>query len=184
MSIRRFWLISVANRSIVYTKSFPIVEVKAKQLGLPFLPTFRGPKDEGVFIGSLFSVLGIDTLFHDELQGTSSFSGDEPYLDDSDFNRHYITDINCSLMNQLPVVEMSVKDTKMWPVVVIEQNGILFCALPLVDASSKELIDHISVSVAFAAIQAIIKHFTRENVIILTNHYAILFSTLIYNIFL
>lgn len=170
MSIRRFWLISVANRSIVYSKSFPIVEVKATQMGMPFLPTFRGPKDEGDFVASLFAVLGIDTLFQDELHRTSSFSADEPFLDDSDFNdRKYLTDYNCSLRNQLPVVEMKFKEAKLWPVVVIEQNGILFCALPLVDGTSKELIDHISVSIAFAAIQAIIKHFTRENVIIASN---------------
>jgi hypothetical protein len=46
---------------------------------------------------------------------------------------------------------------------ILEQSGVLFCALPLINRESKHLIDHISVSITFATLQAIIKQFSREN---------------------
>lgn len=164
MAVRRIWLVSIANRSILYTKCFPIVEVKAKQLALPFVPALRGVKDEQEFVSALFCVLGIDGLAQSNLR-RDSLVGDDPNSEELDFdNRKVDADFDCSLKNQLPVVEMVFKEVKLWPILVIEHGGILFCALPLVDTSSRDLIDHISVSIAFSALQAIIKHFARENV--------------------
>lgn len=172
MSLRKLWLISIADRSVIYLKSFPIVEIQARHLGLPFLPAFRGHREEVEFIHSLFKGLGIDSFAallqthnrSSRSSRSSSLSSDTLSLDGVDFNESPDLDFDCSLSNQLPVVEMTFKDMKIWPVIVVEHGGILFCGLPLTEGPSRELIDHMSISMAFAALQAIIKQFTRENV--------------------
>lgn len=173
MSVRRIWLISVAERSVIYLKTFPIVDIQARKLGLPVVPTFRGYREENEFVHSLFKGLGIDNfLTLKQLQASrsarssrsGSISSNCSSVDDFYFNENRASDFDCSVSNQLPVVAMTFKDMRIWPVLVVEHGGILFCGLPLIKGESTELIDHISISTAFAALQAIIKQYTRENV--------------------
>jgi len=74
-------------------------------------------------------------------------------------------ELDCCVANQLPVVQLDYNNVKLWPVIVIEQNGILFCCFPLCDDQSNDLIDHKSISLCFTALQTIAHYFAVEKVL-------------------
>ena len=61
--------------------------------------------------------------------------------------------------NQLPTVELSFRGSVLWPVLVCEQSGNLFCALPLIEDPSREVIDHLSISPVFSFLQKVMQIF-------------------------
>jgi len=79
--------------------------------------------------------------------------------------RYNKNELDCRVANQLPVVRLDYNHIKLWPVIVIEQNGILFCCYPLCDDQSNDLIDHKSISLCFTALQTIAHYFSTEKVL-------------------
>ncbi|KAI1296922.1 hypothetical protein HDE_05197 [Halotydeus destructor] len=159
MSIRRIWIISVANRSVLYTRAFPIIEQNARSKGFSPCLSFSSSSDEEDFVSSLFSTLGLENPF----VRRNSLTTDSLGFYSIESNEKFKSEYDCSTENQLPVVSVTFKAVDLWPVIVIESNGILFCALPLIQSDSKELLDHISVSTSFCALQNFVTNFNKDN---------------------
>ena len=131
MSMRGFWILSLQKRSLIYSKTFPVFENKARKMSFdPFFPV-RTPEDEVDLIDGILLSLGV-------------------------LNR----DESSPKKNQLPTIELSYRGSVLWPVLVCEQSGNLFCALPLIEDPSKEIIDHLSISPAFSFLQKVMQIFS------------------------
>lgn len=154
--------------SVIYSKSFPVIEKRAVESGAV---TVKGMSDRRFTI-SVFRALGLERLSEsmereDSGMGRedsmSSVSGDTPtsHTDPDSLHSHTLTsrhhhghtltsgdgwtptqslvgnddDLD---MNQMPVLQI-ILDNKLWPILVVEGNGLLFCVMPLVQP--KRLID-------------------------------------------
>src|SRR5690348_11517939 len=125
MPFRYIFIISLNSRKVVYLRRFPNVEKRAQMKGL----TQVDIKCDEELIDSLFTSLAINTKTDSDSEGF--------------------------VANQLPVIQLNYKKTKLWPILVIEQNGLLFCCYPLCDKNSFELIDEKSIAECFTALQTI-----------------------------
>lgn len=148
--IRKIWIISVTKTSVIYTKSFPVMEKKAIEIGAQ---TLKGMKEKDFAIG-VFRALGLEKLserMEREDRGLDAMKwnsnpGDFSNLDtdsDSYHGRTFSTghrwtpgqrevDNDDLEMNQMPVLQVTVDGNKLWPILVVEGNGFLFCAMPLI----------------------------------------------------
>ena len=135
MSFRYLFIVSLNLRSILYFRRFPNVEKRAKTLGLPQI-SLKCDKD---LVESLLTSLAITP-------------NSDQYLE------------NCFVANQLPVIQLTYNKTNLWPILVIESNGLLFCCYPLCENNSNELIDEKSIAESFTALQTISRYFTLEKV--------------------
>lgn len=132
MCLRYFWVVSLSPRSVVYLRRFPNVDKAAQRRGLATIAI----KWEPQLVDSLLSSLAI--------------------------TRDNELAFDCGVSNQLPVIELFYDKCKIWPVIVIEQNGLLFCCHPLCDTDSRELIDHKSIAMCFTILQMISRYFAVE----------------------
>ena len=134
MSFRYLFIVSLNQRSVLYLRRFPNVEKRAQTMGLSKVNL----KCDKQLIDSLMTSLAINTKNESEFE--------------------------CFIANQLPVIQLSYNQTKLWPILVMEQNGILFCCYPLCDNKSFDLIDQKSIALCFTALQTMSRYFTLEKV--------------------
>ena len=132
MALQYFWIVSLSLRSVLYLRRFPNVEKRAERRGLPKIAI----KWDQQLVDSVLSSLAI--------------------------TRNSELTFDCCVANQLPVIELSYDNIKIWPVIVIEQNGLLFCCHPLCETDSRDLIDEKSIAMCFTTLQMISRHFTIE----------------------
>ncbi len=138
MSFRYLWIVSITSRSVLYFRRFPNVEKRAQRMGLSQVDI----KSDEQLINSLLTSLAINN------NNNNSF--------------------DCCVANQLPVIQLVYNNINLWPIIVIEQNGILFCCYPLCHNESKSLIDQKAISLSFTALQTIAHYFSLEKVILIS----------------
>lgn len=139
MSIRCFWLISTTNKCILYNRTFAAIESKAKSIGLPSLPTIYSSDDANQLVDSILTTLSVNVQRDNTIGET-------------------LNEIKIESLERLtiPALKITFKDTIIWPLVVCEQLGLLYCSLPLIELPNEtSLVDHLSVSVSFAFLQQI-----------------------------
>ena len=153
MSIRCFFILSIQRKSLLYNKSFPVIEAKAKRLGLQSVPPLTREEDESELVHGLLLSLGI------ELAGSAS---DNSHLSAS------APDLSSST---LPGLQVSFKSVDLWPILVTEQAGLLYCALPLMYSEDRELVHHLPVSAAFSFLQHLMSFVNNESRLVLLDSY-------------
>ncbi|XP_060605441.1 AP-5 complex subunit mu-1-like [Ruditapes philippinarum] len=75
-----------------------------------------------------------------------------------EFSKFVQTRDSCERIEQKPVYEISTKDGKLWPMVVVEQSGLVLCCLPFVKQGTKTrppLIDIPGVTLGFTLLCAL-----------------------------
>lgn len=158
MTLIKFWIISVRNRSLMYGREFPVNRARAKKMALPNqqLPITNSEKDEQ-FLAGVCDALGI------ELPRRSGSM--ELVEDDTGLESTSMPVFDFSTSNQLPAVSVRFNvNCVVWPVLIIESGGLYFCGLPLISNNSNRLIDHLSISAAFTTLQTLIGWYARDNV--------------------
>ncbi len=138
MSFRYLWIVSINSRSVLYFRRFANVEKRAQRMGLSQVDI----KSDEQLINSLLTSLAIN-------------------------NNNNNNSFDCCVANQLPVIQLIYNNVNLWPIIVIEQNGILFCCYPLCENESKNLIDQKAISLSFTALQTIAHYFSLEKVILI-----------------
>ncbi|XP_049941483.1 AP-5 complex subunit mu-1-like isoform X2 [Schistocerca serialis cubense] len=134
MSLRAIWIVlpSKDAASPLYVKYFPTVEARSKsQLGGKYVP-IPDPED---FVKLLLLQVG---LVHGDCFVESRDGCDKPAL--------------------YPAFHLEVEKGTLWPVVVLEGRGLMFCALPLeaVDINTcKSLVNMSSVSTALEVLHGL-----------------------------
>ncbi|CAG2162670.1 unnamed protein product [Oppiella nova] len=139
MSLRYFWIISLNLRSVLYFRRFANVHKRAQRMGLQDIDI----TSDNQLIDSVLTSLGINS-------GSS---------DDSESQ--------CFQSNQLPVIAMDYKSSHLWPILVVEHKGILFCGYPLCAMNGHkettiDLIDEKCISLCFTSLQTISRYFTSD----------------------
>ncbi|CAH1793186.1 unnamed protein product [Owenia fusiformis] len=132
MSLRSVWIVSLPGRTIgkvLFSKYFGTVERRAKIFDGEF---YTSIPDHNAFYEALTSELGV-TL--------------------NPLNKGSTRD-SCGNIGQKPVFELTLKNNKkLWPLLVVEQYGVLFCCLPLVEdgcGSKPPLVKITGLSVGFS----------------------------------
>lgn len=134
MTLRKLWIVSINLKNVIYSRNFSLVEKRAMKLGLTKIP--EGNQNE--IVESLLTSLAI-------VQNKSQ-------------------QFDCKSPNAVPLIEIQFQSVKLWPIVVIEQNGILFCGLTLIDDQSSQPIHCPSISLTLAALQVIADYYSNEKV--------------------
>ncbi|XP_054159645.1 AP-5 complex subunit mu-1-like [Oppia nitens] len=137
MALRYFWIISLTTKSVVFLRRFPTVEKRAQNFGHKEV-IITG---DDLLVDAMLTSLAINRVTDDEAFQLSS-------------------------RNELPVVGLKYKDNNLWPILVIEQNGFLFCGFPFCESHPKsdtiELIDDKSIALCFTCLQTIARYFTAD----------------------
>lgn len=155
MSIRCFFILSIQRKSLLYTKSFPVIEAKAKRLGLQPVPPLSHEEDESELVHGVLLSLGIELA-----GGAVSDNSHLPTCDRLDLSS-----------STLPGLQVSFKSVRLWPILVTEQSGLLYCALPLMYSEDRELVHHLPVSAAFSFLQHLMSFTCNESRLILLDSY-------------
>lgn len=131
MSLQAIWIIpcvSSEDHKVLFSRFYQIFIRKSKQLEQDkYVPIPANPE----FAKKLLFELG--------------YTKDE-------FSKFVSARDTCENIEQKPVYEITTGQGKLWPVVVVEQNGLLFCCLPFVPQGSHNrppLIDIPGVTVGF-----------------------------------
>lgn len=151
MSIRCFFILSIQRKALLYNKSFPVIEAKAKRLGLQTVPPLTREEDEGELVQSVLMSLGIDLP-----DDNTHLSASTPH------------DLSSST---LPGLQVTFKSVALWPILVTEQAGLLYCALPLMYSDDRELVHHLPVSAAYSFLQHLMSFTGNESRLILIESY-------------
>lgn len=147
MSIRCLWVISVSNKHLLVNRTFLAIESRAKSLGSPPLPILTSADDESLLVQAVLSALLVNTQ--------QPQTNETSFLNDIPIENHE--------RSTLPALEITFKGFKLWPIIICEQSGLLYCALPLIEHTNvKSLVDHLPVSVAYAFLQQAVS-FLSEN---------------------
>lgn len=153
MSLRCFWLISTSTKSLLYNRTFVAIEAKAKANGLTPLPIISSPEDEFILVKAVLSSLGV------QFQEDSNTSNDSSAT--SSLNNIPTRSLERST---IPALEINFKDLTIWPLIVCEQLGLLYCALPLIELPNEgHLVDHLPVSVTFAFLQQVMSFYNSNH---------------------
>jgi hypothetical protein len=104
-----------------------MMENKARRMNFDPFFSVSNPEDEAELINKILISLGVIDQEHS----------------------------SCLKKNQLPSIELSFRGSTLWPVLVCEQTGLFFCALPLVEDESRDVIDHLSISMVFSFLQKV-----------------------------
>lgn len=139
MSLRKLWIISIDNARVVYSRSFPSNELSAlKKNALP-VEVF----DDKTFSDCVFRILSLKKYQNP----------DEVRLD-------------CKSLNQLPVIRLTDDiGRSLWPILIVQQDRLLFCALPLIQNQSSQLvIDEPGITQSLRTLQSLIVHLVTEKV--------------------
>ncbi|XP_064602639.1 AP-5 complex subunit mu-1-like [Liolophura sinensis] len=112
MSVRGVWVISQAGVSdggrLLFSRRFPTVEKRSRMVdGSDYVPV---PNNQE-FVSNLCTELG--------LKGKAG-----KFLSKRD---------SCLKIDQKPIFEVITSHGNLWPVLVVEQFGVLFCCIPLVE---------------------------------------------------
>ena len=168
MSIRCFFILSVHKQSLLYIKSFPVIEAKAKRLGLEPLPPLSQDQDEKELVQAVLKSLGIETK-SPLSDATSQSVGLNPIVT----NQQQDLSSSC-----LPGLEIYFKSTSLWPILITEQSGMLYCALPLMYSDDRELAHHLPVSAAFSFLQHVMSFTESESRLTMIESYLSVISPL------
>lgn len=117
MSLRKLLIFSAQQidsaKHILFSRSFPVAEKKAKQIqGNKYVSL---PSDQELVNGLLFELGHL-------VEGAESFN---PRRD------------SCVRVEEKPVVEISTSLGMIWPLVVVEQKGIVYCCIPVVESKER-----------------------------------------------
>ena len=134
MTLRRLWIVSINLRNVIYSRNFSLVEKRAIKLGLAKI--LEGNQNE--IVESLLTSLAITQSKNQQF--------------------------DCKSPNALPLIEIQFQSVKLWPIIVIEQNGILFCGLTLIDDQSLQPIHCPSISLTLTALQVVADYYSNEKV--------------------
>jgi hypothetical protein len=149
MSIRCFFILSIQKKSLLYTRSFPVIEAKAKRIGLEPLPPLSREEDESELVHGVLLSLGI------ELEAAAASTTD---------NSHMTASAKLDLSSStLPGLRVPFKSVSLWPILVTEQAGLLYCALPLMYSDDPELVHHLPVTSAFSFLQHLMSFTNNES---------------------
>lgn len=136
MSIRALWIVPIVRQStadllqdnIIFTRYFPLIEKKVRSAN-----------------GEAYISLPSPTEFSNVLLFELGFKDEEKFIQSRD---------TCQKVERKPVFEVTTPAGTVWPVVVVEQRGLLFCCLPLVPdnltTSRPDLIQIPGVSLGFS----------------------------------
>lgn len=158
MSIRSLFILSVQRKSLLYFKTFPVIEAKARRLGLQSLPPLSQEKDEGELVRGVLASLGIETPASE--------------------NSHFASSALDLSSSTLPGLQITFKSVDLWPILVTEQSQILFCALPLMYSQDRELVHHLPVSAAFSFLQHVMSFVENETRLLQLESYLSVISPL------
>lgn len=159
MCLIRFWIINIATKTVTHEREFPVNLARAKKLN--FNGDLSNPKlrDRANFVNAVFSALGLESHLGWDRRSIVSIDTEWEAASQSDQLEYY--DFSCE--NKLPVIELSLDESySIWPLIIIEQNKNLFCGLPLVYNDSKQLIDHLNISIGFSTLKSIINCYLKE----------------------
>ena len=123
------------RRTLLYSKIFPVIENKAQKNNYDPFFGVSSLEDEVDLIDGILVSLGVLNK-----EDTSSLK-----------------------KNQMPTIELCYRGSNLWPVLVCEQTGLLFCALVLVENESRNVMDHLSVSTVFSFLQKVMQVFSGGN---------------------
>ncbi|XP_002731573.1 AP-5 complex subunit mu-1-like [Saccoglossus kowalevskii] len=129
MSIRAIWVSTLPDSgsdNVLYSRKFITVEKRAKIFAESADNYVKLPEDS-VFYSALVSALGLKSE-------SSQFSKSD-------------------VIQSTPVFELSTREGKLWPVIVIEQHPLILCCLPLVENGSiarPPLIEIPGISIGFS----------------------------------
>ena len=143
MSLIAVWLMSLDDSCIIYRRYFPANAIRSN---CELLKRSLTNAEERELMDNLLLSLGLTI-------STQSSS-----------DANFLTHFDCTAVNQLPAISVELKGVKIWPLIVIEHKKILFTALPLLNNSSDQLIDHISISQTMITLQALIAYFIKNSV--------------------
>ncbi|KAG1681057.1 AP-5 complex subunit mu-1 [Nymphon striatum] len=137
MSIRSIWVISLSSDKkgdAVFSRKYNSVETRAKKL---YGDDYHRIPDNQTLIQCLLAEFGF-------MPESKKFQKQRDA---------------CNKLVQVPVIELKTAIGFLWPVLVIEQSGYLYCCLPLVEDSSmlkgKKLLDIPSIAVGFSLLMGI-----------------------------
>ncbi|XP_078000714.1 AP-5 complex subunit mu-1-like [Glandiceps talaboti] len=118
MSVRALWIIKLpvggVAGNVIFARTFPTVEKRAKNLTTS--DNHVAVPEGKEFYDAIATELGLN------IKSTK-------FVKSRDTCQKILT-------QQKPVYEVTTDKGKLWPVVIIEQFGLLFCCLPLVEAGS------------------------------------------------
>ncbi|XP_071162634.1 AP-5 complex subunit mu-1-like [Mytilus edulis] len=117
MSLRKILIFSTnskdCERQLLFSRAFPVAEKKAKQTQDENYVSL--PSDQELVNGLLFELGHL-------VDGVEMFN---PRRD------------SCVRVEEKPVVEVSTSTGIIWPLVVVEQKGLVYCCLPVVEAKER-----------------------------------------------
>ena len=167
MVLIKFWIVSIRSRSLLYSREFPINSARARKSCISSLRLpARSADAADLFVVAVFDALGLDPPRRsDSLESLEDLGHEANQLPTFDF----------STCNQLPVVRLKIGQHSLWPLLIIEHSGNLFCGLPLIENDSDKLIDHLPISTAFTTLQTIIRFYSIDEVSRVFNPFKIYF---------
>lgn len=165
MCLIKFWIINIPTKTVIHEREFPINLAKSKKLNFNGDLNHFKLRDKVNFVNAVFTALAFEggSSSLDRSTRSSSTMLDSDTLDSSP-QAEQLEYYDFATSNKLPVIELNLDENfSIWPLIIIEQNKNLFCGLPLVYNDSKELIDHLSISIGFSILRSIINFYSKEN---------------------
>ncbi|XP_071477313.1 AP-5 complex subunit mu-1-like [Diadema antillarum] len=135
MALRAVWIIPLPGngpKAVVFSRKYSTVERRAR--------IFAASQENGDFV----RVPNEEVLYQNVLDELGFNYPSNKFIASRD---------SCDKAFQKPVFEVTTKEGKLWPVIMVEKYGFLFCCLPLVESSTSArppLIDIPGVSVGFS----------------------------------
>ncbi|XP_064622684.1 AP-5 complex subunit mu-1-like [Lineus longissimus] len=131
MSIRGLWILTLPGKTagkVIFSRFFPTIERKTR-----------------ILEGDQFVAVPDDQEFGEALYGELGWKNkSDKFVESRD---------TCRKSERKPVYEISTAAGRLWPLVVIEQFGLIFCCLPAVEKNGREqssLIQFPGIPVAFS----------------------------------
>ena len=153
MCLIKFWIINIPSKTVILEREFPINLIKAKRLNFNGDLTNSKLKDKATFVSLVFAALGFE----------NSLNQDKRSIDDLETQSDQLEYYDFSSNNKLPVIELNLNESNsIWPLIIIEQNKNLFCGLPLINNNSKDLIDHLNISIGFSTLRSLINFYSKD----------------------
>eukprot|EP00057_Strongylocentrotus_purpuratus_P030728 XP_782538.2 PREDICTED: AP-5 complex subunit mu-1 [Strongylocentrotus purpuratus] len=135
MALRALWVIPLPGSgppSVLFSRKYPTVEKRAKIYG------------EGGEGSDYVKIPNETEIYKAVLDELGLQHPPDKFIDSRD---------SCDKVYQKPIFELTVKEGKLWPVVMIEKFGVLYSCLPVVESASSSrppLIDIPGVSMGFS----------------------------------
>ncbi|XP_054758766.2 AP-5 complex subunit mu-1-like isoform X2 [Lytechinus pictus] len=135
MALRAIWVIPLPGNgpsSVLFSRTYPTVEKRAKIYG------------EGADRNDYVKIPNEIEIYKAVIDELGLQHPSHKFIDSRD---------SCDMVYQKPIFELTVKEGKLWPVIMIEKFGLLYICLPVVELTSSSrppLIDIPGVSMGFS----------------------------------